>query len=174
MTDTQKKQIFKLWDALGEVSFKTTKYLGTLFGTYGEYISTVSEYYGIPEDSFFEYVAEEILNRFNSTERPLCKTKFKDVSLVKERENLSDPYAMRLLYDGFPVIGSGLHLSFKYIADPTFECPPEYSEEIIDYEMQCYDDNCVYPLIRPVMRDIEKKYGIRIGRVMSEPFRKNK
>ncbi len=156
-----KEQIFTLWDTFGKVDWHTTKYIGRNFRTFDEYVETVEEYLNIPQGELLQNVERFIKEKFIS-ESP-CDFDITYVD-VKYPLNTDSSVNMNLMYNG---IGGSSSLVYRYTMDPNFECPEYYDEEI-EYDEQCYDDFCLMHASRRTLREVRDKFGLNIGRISSE------
>lgn len=156
-----KEQIFTLWDNFDKVDFVTTKYIGRNFRTFDEYVETVEEYLNIPQGELLQNVERFIKENLISESPCDFDITYVDVTYPL---NTDSSVNMNLMYNG---IGGSLLLSYRYTMDPNFECPEYYDEEI-EYDEQCYDDFCLTGALRRTLREVKDKFGLNIGRITSE------
>ena len=169
MTKQEKDFIRSLWTSTGRVSYKTSKYTGKKFGTYREYLNLLSEHYSITESvdengkMGYEGILKSMVDYGTSTvnEWIMCNNEI-ECTDIEPTFDVDSNSTMEILYNR---IGGIVKITFKYSIDTQFvECPDDYDEPI-DYEYQCHDDACVVDPIRKTCRDIESRYGIRLGNV---------
>lgn len=161
LSNEEKEFIIGFWKKMGRVSFKDSVYIGRKIPTYEDYLKLIAEFYGIENDvdvlySYIEKFTEDLLNGLVS-----CNTTM-TVKSIKPNFDIQSTSNMSIIYNG---MGGSNKLSFTYTVDPDFECPEYYDEEFIEYDLQCFDDLCISPLVRKVLRIVENKFGIRISNI---------
>jgi len=169
--------IHSIWKQTGNVTYKTSKYVGKQFSTYRLYLNCVADYYGIEEDhspdgtqgvfntyrAMENYVNEELIDIIKCD----IKVKCIDISPTFSIDSNSD---MSIIYSN---MGGINETQFKYTVDEKFRHIPEdqyddyFGEDGHEYELEYHDDKCVVYVIRDAIRLVEKRFGIRLGRIGS-------
>jgi hypothetical protein len=169
--------IHSIWKQTGKVTYKTSKYVGKKFPTYRLYLNCVADYYGIEEDhspdgtqgvfntyrAMENYVNEELIDIIQCD----IKVKCVDISPTFSIDSNTD---MSIIYSN---MGGINETQFKYTVDEKFRHIPEdqyddyFGEDGHEYELEYHDDKCVVYVIRDAIRLVEKRFGIRLGRIGS-------
>jgi hypothetical protein len=170
--------IHSIWKQTGKVTYYTSKYIGKQFPTYRLYLNCVADYYGIEEDhapdgtqgvfntyrEMERYVNEQLINFVK------CDIKIKCID-ISPTFNIDSNTDMSIIYNK---MGGINETQFRYTVDEKFRSIPEdeYDDyhdegEHPGYELEYHDDKCVVYVIRESIRLVEKRFGIRLGRIGS-------
>ena len=109
------------------------------------------------------YVNEELIDIIQCD----IKVKCVDISPTFSIDSNSD---MSIIYSN---MGGINETQFKYTVDEKFRHIPEdqyddyFGEDVYEYELEYHDDKCVVYVIRDAIRLVEKRFGIRLGRIGS-------
>lgn len=159
-----KKQLFTLWDATGKVSYESAKYVGESFRTMDDYYVALKEYYNLGDDvDIMEYVGETAVRLMNeNSNNPKVDFKFVSLKPLFKTDSYVD---MDIIKNGM----SGIHsFSFTYGVDPDYICtePDEYRDNL-----ECFEYEVIVYAFRDVDKQLRDMFGLRFGRISSEPHR---
>lgn len=171
--------IHSIWKQTGKVTYYTSKYVGRQFYTYRLYLNCVADYYGIEEDlspdetqgvfntyrEMEKYATKELVGRSKCDVEIMCR----DISPIF---NIDSPTDMQIIYNK---MGGINETQFVYTIDEEYrEIPDDAYEEDDgpDYDLEYHDDMCIMYTIRDVIRLVEKRFGIRLGRIGSKSVSK--
>lgn len=166
--------IHSIWKQTGKVTYYTSKYIGKQFPTYRLYLNCVADYYGIEEDhapdgtqgvfntyrEMERYVNEQLINFVK------CDIKIKCID-INPTFNIDSPSNMQIIYNK---MGGVNETQFVYTVDEEYREIPDDAYEEDDrpeYDLEYHDDMCIMYVIRDVIRLVEKRFGIRLGRIGS-------
>ena len=166
--------IHSIWKQTGKVTYYTSKYVGKQFPTYRLYLNCVADYYGIEEDhapdgtqgvfntyrEMERYVNEQLINFVK------CDIKIKCID-INPTFNIDSPSNMQIIYNK---MGGVNETQFVYTVDEEYREIPDDAYEEDDrpeYDLEYHDDMCIMYVIRDVIRLVEKRFGIRLGRIGS-------
>lgn len=158
--EERRKAIFTLWDEMGKVSYKTSKYLGFKYSTLSVYYMDLVAYYNlesIPE--LFELIAKTIEDNFDYDK--LCGGTMHVVE-VHPPTNSSSPSTMELMYNG---IGGVHSLELKAEEPKDFVCPDTYDYLDDEKGENCFYYECVHPATNGIHKVVNQMFGIRIGSI---------